>query len=186
MPLLSRLPRFALAALLIISVSGCQSILESIVPDGAGDQQEEPREQEEIDLSRYEDFDPSPYREEAPATQEEIEHDVPERLLTGRAAEGVERTVQGFRVQIISSKDKAAAEGAAAEAEQWWREHADEAPSGLFSGEGLPVYTVYRQPFYRVRVGNFTSRAEAERALEFLSSRYGDAFIARGEVTVTR
>ncbi|PSQ84464.1 MAG: hypothetical protein BRD44_00860 [Bacteroidetes bacterium QS_7_67_15] len=52
--------------------------------------------------------------------------------------------------------------------------------------DGMPVHTVYRQPYYRVRVGNFTSRSEAERALQFLSSRYGDAFIVRDDVTVTQ
>ena len=62
----------------------------------------------------------------------------------------------------------------------------EDAPSGLFSGDGMPVHTVYRQPYYRVRVGNFTSRSEAERALQFLSPRYGDAFIVRDDVTVTQ
>ncbi|PSQ80183.1 MAG: SPOR domain-containing protein, partial [Bacteroidetes bacterium QS_8_68_15] len=105
------------------------------------------------------------------------------------ADEGVERTVRGYRVQVLSTKDQSAAEQAAGDAEQWWREQAPSGapPEGLFSGEeGLPVYTVYRQPYYRVRVGNFTSRSEAEQALQFLSPRYGDAFIVRDDVTVTQ
>jgi septal ring-binding cell division protein DamX len=160
------------------------------VPSEMAREKESPEEQpEEVDLAQYEDFDPAPYREEAPSTGEEegVEHDVPERLLSGRAAEGVEQTVQGFRVQLLSSKDQSAAETAATEAKQWWRENRGDAPEGAFAvGEELPIYTVYRQPYYRVRVGNFTSRAAAERALAFLQQRYGDAFIAPSEVTVTR
>lgn len=182
MPLLPRTAWLLLGVFLLFSLSACSGVLGSL--PGEGDEEEEPRE-EQIDLSRYEDFDPGAYREEAPAASEEVEHDVPARLLSGTADEGVAQTVQGFRVQILSSTDRAAAENAAVEAERWWSSRADEAPGDLFSG-GLPVYTVFRQPYYRVRVGNFTSRAEAERALEFLSQRYADAFIARDEVTVTR
>lgn len=171
--------RYAVVALLLFTLSAC-------VPSTLRDGGEGEAEEREVDLSRYEDFDPAPYREEAPAVREEIEHDVPARLLSGRADAGVERTVQGFRVQILSSKDRDAAERAAVQAEQWWREQAGEAPGDLFAADDLPVYTVFRQPYYRVRVGNFTSRAEAERALEYLSKRYSDAFIARDEVTVTQ
>lgn len=183
MPTLSRFACLVASAFLAVSLSACAGVLDSLPNEG---EEEEPREEEEVDLSQYEDFDPAPYREEAPAASAEIEHDVPARLLSGTADEGVQQTVQGFRVQILSSTDQAAAEQAAAEAEQWWSERAAEAPGDLFAGEGLPVYTVYRQPYYRVRVGNFTSRAEAERALEFLTQRYTDAFIARDEVTITR
>jgi septal ring-binding cell division protein DamX len=183
MPLFLRSTLPVAAVALLLAGSAC-------VPSDATRREEPPEEQpEEVDLAQYEDFDPAPYREEVPSTGEEesVEHDVPERLLSGTAAEGVEQTVQGFRVQVLSSKDQSAAENAATEAQQWWRENAGSAPEGLFSDEdGLPVYTVYRQPYYRVRVGNFTDRAEAERALQFLQQRYGDAFIARSEVTVTQ
>lgn len=183
MPALLRFALPVAAAALLLAASAC-------VPRRAAQEEEPPEEQpEEVDLAEYEDFDPAPYREEAPSVGDEegVEHDVPERLLSGTAAEGVEQTVQGYRVQVLSSKDQSTAEEAATTAQQWWRENKSAAPEGLFSAEeDLPVYTVYRQPYYRVRVGNFTSRAEAERALKFLQQRYGDAFIARGEVTVTR
>ena len=183
MPALLRSVRFVAVTVVLLSLSACSGVLKSLPGDEQGSEEQG---EEEVDLSQYEEFDPSPYREEELAENKEVEHDVPARLLSGKAAEGVERTVQGFRVQILSSKDKSAAEDAAAEAAQWWRKQASEAPDNLFASEDLPVYTVYRQPFYRVRVGNFTSREQAERALKFLSQRYSDAFIARGEVTVTQ
>ena len=176
---LSRLA-LPIAAFLLLTLAACSGGRGAASGDDPGEGTEEP------DLSRYEDFNPAPYREDAPATREEIDHDVPERLLAGRADAGVEQTVQGYRVQILSSKNKDAAENAAVEAQQWWNSQSGEAPADLFAADGFSVYTIYRQPYYRVRVGNFTSRAEAERALEFLRQRYNDAFIARGEVTVTR
>ena len=178
----SRIVRIVAVALLGCSLAAC---IPPETTDQRGGDREEPTK-EDVDLSEYEDFDPAPYAEEAPAAREEIEHDVPARLLSGQADEGVERTVRGYRVQVLSTKDQSAAERAAAEAEQWWSKQASSAPSDLFSGDGMPVHTVYRQPYYRVRVGNFTSRSEAERALQFLSPRYGDAFIVRDDVTVTQ
>jgi len=45
---------------------------------------------------------------------------------------------------------------------------------------------VYIQPYYRVRVGNFKTRAEAEHALSILNDRYTDAFIVPDTVIIIR
>lgn len=178
-----RSSRFLPAGVLLLLLLPACKTTGSAADDG--DAPVEPPE-EQVDLSRYEDFDPAPYREEAPDPREEgIEHDVPASLMGGRADAGVQQTVQGYRVQVFSSRDKAAADDEISRVNQWWNANAAGAPEGLFSDD-LPVYVVYRQPYYRVRIGNFTSRAEAERALQYLHQRYGDAFISRGQVTVTR
>lgn len=138
-----------------------------------------------VDLSDYEDFDPSAYPDEAPA-QEEIRHDVPRSLMEGRAAAGTTTTASGFRVQIFSTLDKSAAVTAEEEAKAWWQaEQSTGAAPGLFPDD-LPIYTVYRQPYYRVRVGNFTSRAAAERARTYLARRFPEAFIVPDTVTIRR
>lgn len=144
-------------------------------------------------LAEYEDFNPAPYRDEAPVTTVEVEHAVPVRLLENRADAGVTRTVEGFRIQIYSSQDKEPADEKVEEAIEWWRtlqeeQEEDGAPAtqeGLMPEE-LPVYVRYRQPYYRVRIGNFTSRDAAERALRMVQRRFTDAFIAPDVVTVTR
>lgn len=136
-------------------------------------------------LADYEDFDAAPYREEAPEQEREgLAHEVPARLMEGRAAEGVARTVPGFRIQILSTEDKDEAEQQLSAAARWWENQPEDAPD-VFPEE-LPAYIVYRQPYYRVRLGDFTSREEAQKALQVVQRRYGDAFLASGTVTVTQ
>ncbi len=151
-------------------------------------QPEEPRDplpNPVANLAAYEDFDPSPYRIPAPGEEREIEHDVPARLMQGSAAAGVSREVQGFRIQIFASGDKADADEVIAQAVQWWDTVRGEAPEGLLPDD-LPIYVEYRQPYYRVRIGNFVSRAQAEEALAYITQRFGGAFITPSTVTVTQ
>ncbi len=175
-----------------------------------GDDERPPAEEEPGDelptpaprrnLAEFEDFDPAPYRDEAPVTTVAVEHAVPARLLENRADAGVTRTVEGFRIQIYSSRDKAPADEAVEQAIAWWnavQEERREEEEGAPAEEGaaaeepllpadLPVYVRYRQPYYRVRIGDFASRAEAERALRLIQRRFADAFIAPDTVTITR
>jgi hypothetical protein len=145
-------------------------------PDGTGDQG--------VRLSEYEDFDPSSYEEEPPA-ETELQHDVPAHLMTGRPPETATRTVSGFRVQIAQTQDKFAADRAVEEALAWWREEAQRpnAPA-LFSQAPPPVYTLYLQPYYRVRLGNFTSREEAARFIETVRARFSSALVVPDMVLV--
>ena len=124
-----------------------------------------------VRMADYEDFDPSAYREEAVRPGVDLEHDVPPRLMEGRADEGIRAQVQGYRVQVFSSLDKTQAV-----------EH-EEAAKTITE---MPVYMVYMQPYYRVRVGNFTSREAAEQARSNLAQRFPDAFIVPDTVEITR
>lgn len=136
----------------------------------------------DVRLSDYEDFDVSPYRESAPE-EERIEHDVPATLMEGRAGSGDARTVQGFRIQVASSVEKDEAVAAEEQLKQWWRAEGQSAARGLFPAE-LPTYVVYRQPYYRVRVGNFASRGDAERALGVIEAQFPGSFIVPDTVTI--
>ncbi len=182
-----RLPFLAL--LLALFVSGCTGPAGGQEPT----QPEEPTPEEdalpvpsEVNLAAYEDFDAAPYREEAPGAGLDLAHDVPEALMEGRADAGITREVPGFRVQIYSTQDRGEAEDILNQAIGWWNtvQRNEDAP-GYFP-EVLPVDIRYRQPYYRVRVGNFTSRAQADRALQYLRERYPDAFITPDTVTIRR
>jgi hypothetical protein len=136
-----------------------------------------------VNVGDFEDFDASPYREEV-ARVAVVQHDVPSRLMDGEAPRTTTRTVQGFRIQVLSSVDKAEADRAVDEAMSWWSANRGEAPQGLF-GSQLPVYVVYQQPYYRVRIGNFATRADAQRRLDFVRRQYPGAFLAPDTVTIT-
>ena len=165
----------------VILLSACAGSREATGPSEPADDLPTPA----VRMSDYEDFDASVYRETAPQVNTRLEHDVPDKLMAGTADTGVRSTVQGYRVQIYSTLDKSTALQQEEGAKSWWRANGDSAPPGLFSDE-LTVNVVYIQPYYRVRLGNFTSRASAERARAFLAQRYPDAFIVPDTVTVTR
>lgn len=139
----------------------------------------------QVQMSDYEDFDASAYREPSPSEASGIEHDVPENLMEGRADSGVRTSVQGFRVQVFSTLDKNAAVQHEEAAKDWWRVTQENAPPDVFSGD-MPVSIVYIQPYYRVRIGNFTSRATAESARSYLAQRFPEAFIVPDTISVTR
>ncbi|MFW5955155.1 MAG: SPOR domain-containing protein [Rhodothermales bacterium] len=133
----------------------------------------------EFRLADFEDFDVAPYRETVPDLQT-FEHDVPQSLMEGSFSSGEARVVQGYRVQILSSVEKSEALEIEEEAKRWWRQ---EGRRGVMPEE-LPVYVVYRQPYYRVRIGNFTSRDDAQRALSAFESRFPGSFIVPDQVTI--
>ena len=168
----------------------------------------------EIVHADYETFDPAPYRESPPERQAELRHDVPERLMEGRAAEGITETIQGWRIQVLSTADREEANRTVERAMAWWRAR-QEYERGRALGESViplpepapvlegvpedttqaateeveeepPVHLTYSQPYYRVRVGDFANREEAAALSEALRRRFPGAFVVPDVVTITR
>ena len=173
--------RAVLTSLTLVFLAACASSRGTSGPAEPAEELPTP----EVQMSDYEDFDPSAYREPAPAVELGIEHDVPENLMEGRADSGIRTNVQGFRVQVFSTLDKNDAVQQEEAAKDWWRVTQQDAPPGVFSDE-MPVSIVYIQPYYRVRIGNFTSRAAAESARTYLAPRFPEAFIVPDTISVTR
>jgi hypothetical protein len=133
----------------------------------------------------YETFDPSAHPVPARPTTVEVVHDVPPRLMEGTVNVPVRgsqaptsRVVDGFRVQVFSSDDRSAAERVRAEAEAWSR------GQGGAAG-GLRGEVAYLEPYYRVRLGAFASRAAAEEALTAVRAAYPEAFLVPDLVTIS-
>lgn len=172
---------FVFASLLFSACSGVQET------EGQPRDEEPDARETTVDFSTFETFDPSAYPVQAPQRSFDVQHSVPDRLMRGEASRGVQRTVEGFRIQIYSSQEKSAAERRLEEARNWWEEMQERGNTddNLFP-EQLPTIIEYRQPYYRVRIGSFAERGQAEEALEFVQREYPDAFIARSTVTITR
>lgn len=141
-----------------------------------------------IDWSAHEDFDPEAYREPPVAASLEVEHDVPELLLSSNNVPHYSRQERpGFRIQIVSTLSKQEADQAVEDALAWWRDF-EEDPSlyDLYPRSELepPVYQDFRAPYYRVRIGNFISRTNAERLLEVMKDNYASSFIAPDQVVI--
>lgn len=133
----------------------------------------------------YETFDPSGYNVEPRPEPEVIEHDVPDRLMEGRVDIPDEiretvRTVEGFRIQIYSVEDRNVAEGVLSEARVWWE--TQRGAPGIPSD--LQPEVAYIQPYYRVRIGAFEFREDADRMLALVRRQYSDAFLVPDLVTI--
>lgn len=85
-----------------------------------------------------------------------------EKLLLSRSY-GVERKTEavkdGYRIQVYSSNDQKNA----------GRESADIAEKVRNLGLGIDIYRTYTAPFWRVRLGNYRTQADANEVLEELT-----------------
>ncbi len=90
------------------------------------------------------------------------------------------RTVEGFRIQIYSVEDRNVAEGVLSEARVWWE--TQRGAPGIPSD--LQPEVAYIQPYYRVRIGAFEFREDADRMLALVRRQYSDAFLVPDLVTV--
>ncbi len=112
--------------------------------------------------------------EEIPMTQESIDVSEAEAppVDSTRAPAAADTTADGFRVQVFASSDREVAENARVVASQRLR---------------LPGYLDLEGGVYKVRVGDFVTRADADRALATIrAADYADAWIVPSKVVVAR
>ena len=90
-----------------------------------------------------------------------------ERLMRKqREVYAANNTMNGFRVQIFMEIGNEAVDHAKVVKADFEEQY----PS-------LPIYLSYEQPYYRLRVGDFRSRIEAEKYLRILKPQYNMAFV---------
>lgn len=80
-------------------------------------------------------------------------------------------TIDGFRVQIFMESGNAALE----HAETMKAEFEDEYPD-------IPIHLLFGQPYYRLRVGDFRTRLEAENMYHKLKKKYNNAFVTADRI----
>ena len=170
------------AVLLLVACSGPQ-------PKEQGPSPAERRAEEErarrATVAQYETFDVSAYPVRGPDQTVEVKHQVPQRLMQGRADEGAKQTLEGYRIQVFSADDQGAAQEFRERVREWWDEVKGDAPGDLFRDEP-PIVIEYSQPYYRVRMGAFAIREAADKALDFVRKEYDGAFVAQSTVTIVQ
>lgn len=88
--------------------------------------------------------------------------------LIERTEAGAEHTVNGFRIRIFSSSSRSARESSLSVLRRFNAQYPH-----------MSVYRSYSAPNFKVTVGNFRNRAEAEAVHRIIKSDYPDAFIVR-------
>ena len=98
----------------------------------------------------------------------------------------VARTIQGYRIQILTTNEQEAADDQVEAVIDWYDRLSPDARPPYLGHEDLDVDVVWKAPYYRVQVGSFASREEAQEALDRISRRFSDAFLVPATVTVIR
>jgi hypothetical protein len=80
------------------------------------------------------------------------------------------RSVPGFRIQVINTSDRNAAINAKTKVYQLYPE--------------LKAYLLYQSPYFRLRVGNFKDKEEADDYVKALSKQFGNVYLVRDIVEI--
>lgn len=80
-------------------------------------------------------------------------------------------TIDGFRIQIFMESGNDAVEKANAAMAEFQLKYPD-----------IPIYLVFGQPYYRLRVGDFRTRLEAEKTHRLLVKEYKKAFVTSDRI----
>lgn len=83
----------------------------------------------------------------------------------------LDSTMSGYRVQIFMEIGNDAVRHAEAVKKQFTNAFPE-----------IPVYLSYEQPYYRLRVGNFRSRIEAEKYLRLIKPQFNLAFVTADNI----
>jgi hypothetical protein len=154
------------AVLLLLLSVGCSPSKH------VAEKSQEPAKEKKLSLAQYEaTLNPADYDQEIEVVQkayaEEKSHgplNIPKDSTVVQ-----EEMVQGFRIQVFSSSNVDDAN------------NAKNTAAGRFPNDS--VYVIYDPPVYKVRVGDFVNRYDANQRLpEFVDKGYRDAWIVPDQV----
>ena len=92
-------------------------------------------------------------------------------LLKQRQIHANDSTIDGFRVQIFMELGNDAIRHADSVREVFKQDYPD-----------VPIYLLFGQPYYRLRVGDYRTRLEAENMYQRLKKKYKNAFVTADRI----
>jgi hypothetical protein len=105
-------------------------------------------------------------------------NEIPPALQADSISLATQSRNNGFRIQILNTRDVRLAESVRAEFDTWM--------SGTGATPPLHSYVLFRQPFYRVHVGDFRDRSRAQETVNRLKDRYPDAWVVIDQIVPER
>lgn len=136
--------------------------------------------------SDVEEFDADTHAELPRPEAPDMEHDVPESLMESTADDGIRVVIQGYRVQVFSSGQREEALAVEEEVRNWIDSLSGEELQRFGISRSIAVYSLFKAPYYRVRVGDFASRSRAEPLSTAIGRMYDGALIVPDMVEVMR
>lgn len=138
-------------------------------------------EAEEIMRSELDEFERLLYDSRSRLTDQfaSIKQKIPETFLKEIVEEETKvDEYAGYRIQILHTRDVAEADSTIDDFRVW--------ASGQFEDTEINAYVHFRQPYYRVRAGNFRDRSAANYFARLLKDRYPDAWVVHDRIDPNR
>jgi len=101
-------------------------------------------------------------------------NDIPVLFLRKSQSRDIGNPLQGYRIQILSTRSVKAADSLANNFRTW--------AETTFQDYIPKAYVQFQQPYYKVHVGNFHFQEQAVRLNKMLKSRYPDAWIVPNKI----
>lgn len=104
-----------------------------------------------------------------------IEHDMPDAYLKNVVAEeSAGDQYAGFRIQLLSTRSVVEADSTKDNFRAWAEEHIE--------GYTPEAYVTFRQPYYKVRVGDFRDQQKANSFSRMLKDEYPGAWVVHDRI----
>lgn len=102
-------------------------------------------------------------------------HDMPNIFLKEKTSESFNRNpYDGYRIQIISTRNQPLADSVASAFRIW--------ADTTIAGYSANAYISFKQPYYKVHVGDFQQRDRANSFSRFLKKQYPDAWVVHDRI----
>ncbi|MCD4789559.1 MAG: SPOR domain-containing protein [Bacteroidales bacterium] len=79
--------------------------------------------------------------------------------------------IEGWRIQIFFEAGNYSKRMAIEEKSAFVEKHSD-----------VPAYLIFQEPYYKVRVGDYRTKMEAEKFLKKIERKYPNAFVVKDEI----
>jgi len=169
-----RLFSLALIATLVIGIWGC-STTKQASPDSDPDLDRDTAQISDADRSALQTLLVQ-HRSRLSDLHNTQTHDMPKAFMKKDSSQESINSdpYDGYRVQIISTRDKQQADSVAFKYRAW--------SDSTIAGYAAEAYVFFRQPFYKVHIGDFQQRTMANRYSKLIKDRYPDAWVVHDRI----
>ncbi len=136
--------------------------------------------------SDVETWDVPPMDEMPVPANRDVNHAVPDSLMRSLADRGIAVERAGFRVQVFSSINRRETVETEERVLTWLESLSEEDLRRLGIRGAEDVYNVFASPYYRVRIGNFTTRNRAMALHDALSRTFPNVLVVPDRVRIVR
>ena len=170
--------RYSAFAFIILMMAG---IVACTTTEQAADRDEEPRVETTAEEST--EISNEALRSKLNETRSSLsdiyltqQHDIPEAFLKKDTTDNsYSNPFDGFRIQVLSTRDINLADSVSTEFRLW--------ADSTFANYVPTAYVFFRQPYYKVHIGDFQDRQRANTLSRIIKRKYPDAWVVHDRIS---